>query len=71
VAEAAALAGVSEYAIRRAAKMGVIPTLCFGRLIRIPTGPLLSALGASPEDEDDGPLREMLAPRRRGEKSDD
>jgi excisionase family DNA binding protein len=50
VEHAAKLLGVSRSAAYRAAASGQLPTLAFGRRLRVPTAPLLKMLGVSLEE---------------------
>jgi excisionase family DNA binding protein len=50
VEQAAKLLGVSRSAAYRAAASGQLPTLAFGRRLRVPTAPLLKMLGVSFEE---------------------
>jgi excisionase family DNA binding protein len=50
VEHAAKLLGVSRSAAYRAAASGQLPTLAFGRRLRVPTAPLLKMLGVSFEE---------------------
>jgi excisionase family DNA binding protein len=50
VEQAAKLLGVSRSAAYRAAASGQLPTLAFGRRLRVPTAPLLRMLGLSFEE---------------------
>lgn len=59
VRQAAELLGTSESFVRRAVAQGAIPALKVGRLVRIPTSPLLRTIGAPPADlaAADGPAQ--------------
>jgi excisionase family DNA binding protein len=50
VEQAAKLLSVSRTAAYRAAASGQLPTLAFGRRLRVPTAPLLKMLGLSFEE---------------------
>jgi len=51
VEQAAKLLGVSRSAAYRAAASGQLPTLAFGRRLRVPTAPLLRMLGGLVEED--------------------
>jgi excisionase family DNA binding protein len=51
VEQAAKLLGVSRSAAYRAAASGQLPTLAFGRRLRVPTAPLLRMLGWPVEED--------------------
>jgi excisionase family DNA binding protein len=66
IEEAAAFLGLGRSSAYEAARRGELPTLRFGRALRVPTAALRRLLGIDPEPEPDAPSAPVVPLRAEG-----